>query len=75
MKNKQNTQNPEFMTVTEVGAYLNISLSKAYALTRREDFPICRFGGSIRIPSAAFMVWVEKMTSIPRDIRVRMEVA
>ena len=74
MKNNK-VQEHKFMTVAEVGEHLNISLSKAYALTRREDFPICRFGGSIRIPRAAFMAWVEKMTSIPRDIRVRMEVA
>ena len=65
----------EYMTVTDVEKYLNISKGAAYSLTRRNDFPICRFGGSIRIPREAFLVWVEKMTTIPREIRVRMNVA
>lgn len=65
----------EYMTVTDVEKYLNISKGAAYSLTRRSDFPICRFGGSIRIPRDAFLVWVEKMTTIPKEIRVRMAVA
>ena len=51
-----------FMTVDEVRRYLNLSQSKAYSLTHREDFPVCRFGGSIRIPRDAFLGWVQGMT-------------
>ena len=40
----------EYMTVAEVRRYLNISQASAYELTHRKDFPVCRFGGSIRIP-------------------------
>ena len=65
----------EYMTVTDVEKYLNISKGAAYSLTKRSDFPICRFGGSIRIPKDAFLVWVEKMTTIPKEIRARMTVA
>ena len=65
----------EYMTVTDVEKYLNISKGAAYGLTRRSDFPICRFGGTIRIPRDAFLIWVDKMTAIPKDIRARMTVA
>lgn len=64
----------EYLTVTDVEKYLNISKGAAYGLTRRSDFPTCRFGGAIRIPKDAFLVWVEKMTTIPNEIRLRMSV-
>lgn len=64
-----------YMTVADVERYLNISKGAAYSLTKRSDFPICRFGGSIRIPRDAFLVWVEKMTAIPKEIKVRMNMA
>lgn len=68
-------KNAEYMTVADVEKYLNISKGAAYSLTRRADFPICRFGGNIRIPKAAFLVWVDKMTTIPNEIRVQMNAA
>ncbi len=40
----------QYLTVANVGRYLNISQSKAYELAHRKDFPVCRFGGSIRPP-------------------------
>ena len=55
----------EYLTVMEVRKYLNISQSAAYQLTRRRDFPVCRFGGSIRIPRDAFLVWVKEKTYVP----------
>ena len=55
----------DFLTVGDVGRYLNVSQSKAYELTHRKDFPVCRFGGSVRIPRQAFLMWVEKMTHLP----------
>lgn len=54
-----------FMTVAEVQKFLNISQSAAYQLSRRKDFPVCRFGGNIRIPRDAFMAWVNARTYIP----------
>lgn len=62
-------QNHEYMTVAEVSRHLNISLSKAYALTKRKDFPISRFGGSIRIPRSIFLTWVEQMTYLPKELK------
>ena len=52
----------EYLTAGEVARYLHISLSKAYELTRRSDFPICRFGSVIRIPRDAFLAWVDQNT-------------
>lgn len=45
----------QYLTVANVGRYLNISQSKAYELAHRKDFPVCRFGGSIRIPREAYL--------------------
>lgn len=58
----------QYLTVANVGRYLNISQSKAYELAHRKDFPVCRFGGSIRIPREAFLSWVDHHTCIPNDL-------
>ena len=65
----------EYMTVAEVWQYLNISQTAAYELTHRKDFPICRFGGSIRIPRKAFLAWVEMKTSVPHELASYMSIA
>ena len=65
----------EYMTVAEVRQYLNISQTAAYELTHRKDFPVCRFGGSIRIPRKAFLAWVEMKTSVPRELASYMSIA
>lgn len=62
----------EYLTVADVQKYLNISKGAAYALAHRRDFPTCRFGGTIRIPKEAFLIWVEKMTTIPKEISIKM---
>ena len=66
---KNETNNHEYMTVADVGKYLNISLSKAYELTHRKDFPVCRFGGSVRVPRTGFLVWVDQMTYLPDNLK------
>lgn len=58
----------EYLTVADVGAYLNVSQSQAYALVHRKDFPVCRFGGSIRVPRALFLAWVERHTTVPAGL-------
>ena len=60
--------NAMYLTVTDVKNYLNISKSQAYELTHRNDFPVCRFGGSIRIPRDLFLLWVEQQTYVPANI-------
>ena len=67
---KETTQ--EFLTVADVKGYLNISQAAAYELTHRSDFPVCRFGGSIRVPKAAFLAWVDLKTQIPSEVAARM---
>ena len=47
-----------------------LDISKAYELAHRKDFPICRFGGSIRIPKAPFLAWIEAKTYLPSGLRL-----
>lgn len=42
-----------YLTVADVKSYLCISTTAAYDLTHRKDFPVCRLGTSIRIPTPA----------------------
>ena len=65
----------EYMTVSEMRKYLNISQASAYELTHRKDFPVCRFGGSIRIPKQAFLAWVEMKTHMPQELASYMAIA
>lgn len=60
----------EYLTVADIGQYLNLSLSKAYTLVHHKDFPTCRFGGSIRVPRQAFLVWVDQHTKVPTALTV-----
>lgn len=64
----------EYLTIREVRQHLNISQAAAYELAKRQDFPSARFGGSIRIPRDAFLAWVRKCTSIPKDLTPYMPV-
>ena len=63
------TRSDNYMTISEVKDYLNISQAAAYGLAHRKDFPVCRVGGSIRIPRSAFHAWIEKMTHIPPELK------
>lgn len=58
----------QYLTIADIKCYLNISQSAAYELTHRKDFPVCRFGSSIRIPRDAFLAWVESRTYIPTSL-------
>lgn len=58
----------EYLTVAEIKAYLNISQAKAYELTHRKDFPVCRLGSCIRIPRTAFLAWIRQMTTYPETL-------
>ena len=42
--------------------------SAAYELTHRKDFPVCRIGGSIRIPKSLFLLWLKEMTYVPANL-------
>lgn len=58
----------EYLTVAEVCGYLNVSRSTAYELVHRKDFPVCRFGGNLRIPRDPFLNWVTQKTHIPSEL-------
>ena len=70
MNTKKEVTLSTYMTVEDVRQYLNLSSSKAYALTHQKGFPVCRFGSSIRIPRDAFLMWVKQMSSIPDNLVV-----
>ena len=65
MENNTNYDVCAFMTIAEVRKFLNISQSAAYQISKRKDFPVCRFGGNIRIPRDAFLAWVDSRTYVP----------
>lgn len=48
------------LTVQEMANALKISRPAAYALTRREDFPVLRIGTTIRIPIDGLKEWMKK---------------
>ena len=64
---KSNIFDKEYLTVSDVQHWLNISQGTAYGLTHRKDFPVCRFGGAIRIPRVPFLAWVAENTNNPRN--------
>lgn len=57
-----------YLTVADIKSYLCISTTAAYELTHRKDFPVCRLGSLIRIPTQSFLLWVEKHTHIPSEL-------
>lgn len=65
---KKANANSNYLTVAEVGHYLNISQSKAYELVHTKDFPVCHFGGAIRVPKDLFLQWIQKNTYIPANL-------
>jgi len=71
MENKREYPISNYLTINDVRLFLNISLSAAYELSHRKDFPVCRFGGNIRIPRDAFLIWVESRTYIPTALTNR----
>lgn len=73
MNSKNNQQ--QFLTISDVQEHLNISQSAAYELTHRKDFPVCRVGGSVRIPREAFLAWVDMKTQITAQLRAYMAAA
>lgn len=68
MKNNTLSVTTNYLTIADIKLYLNISQSAAYELSHRRDFPVCRFGSSIRIPRDAFLAWVASQTYIPTNL-------
>ena len=70
--NSRRISEHEYLTINDVQRHLNISQSSTYELVHRKDFPMCRFGGHIRIPQEAFLAWVDSKTYIPEEISRQM---
>ncbi len=65
----------DFLTMSEVKQILNISLAAAYELAHQKDFPVCRFGGSLRVPRKALMLWIDQHTQMPMSLREALATA
>lgn len=61
-------ENRNYYTVADIKKILNISQTAAYELTHRKDFPVCKFGKTIRIPEDLFWAWVDAKTYIPTTL-------
>jgi len=62
----------DYLTVSDIKNWLNISQGAAYGLTHRRDFPVCHFGGTIRIPREPFLDWVAQNTHNPNNYGVNI---
>lgn len=49
----------------EVAELLSCSTSKAYQLIAERRIPSVRIAGSVRVPRAALMAWIERHTEDP----------
>lgn len=52
-------QLPFALKADDIQEFLNISRSAAYALMKREDFPLIVIGKSKRVKAEDFLKWVE----------------
>lgn len=62
----------EYLTINDVRKILNISQSAAYELCHRKDFPVCRFGGALRVPKQALLCWIDIHTNMNATLREAM---
>lgn len=53
---------PPILLMRDIQDYLKVSRATAYDLARRPDFPVLRLGRSFRVPTRAFLEWVDKNT-------------
>ncbi len=50
------------ISVPEMGKRLDISLSIAWGLTKRKDFPVVRIGRRVLIPVRELEAWISKQS-------------
>ena len=51
------------LTVDDLRGLLGLGRRQCYELVSRSDFPVLRFGRSIRIPREALEHWIKENTS------------
>lgn len=57
----------KFLSVSEMAELMNISLSGAYQLIHRPEFPALRVGRRVIIPYDRLMIWVDENLGINQD--------
>ena len=51
------------LTIPETAAALGVSRATVYnTLLHREDFPVVRFGGAVRVNREALQLWCDRQT-------------
>ena len=58
-----------YLTVADIKSYLCISSTAAYELTHRKDFPVCRLGSSIHVPTNPFLGRIDAHTHMPAELK------
>ena len=54
---------PLILTVPEAAKIAKVSPGTMYQMVRIEGFPVVRFGRSIRIPTQAFLRWLDSQAA------------
>jgi excisionase family DNA binding protein len=58
---------PAVLTMRQIREILGLSRVKVYELTRRQGFPIVRFGRAIRVPREAFLRWLNEQIGVEEE--------
>ena len=53
---------PLFLNARTVAQALGISVTGAYELLQRSDFPTLRIGSRVVVPKESFLMWVKSQT-------------
>lgn len=56
---------PEYLRARDVAKILGISITAAYALFHRVDFPATKFGRTYRVEQQALLGWLNANTNKP----------
>jgi excisionase family DNA binding protein len=56
---------PDFLTATEVAAWLRVGLATVYLWTASGRIPAVKFNGVVRFPRHQLKVWVQQHTMCP----------
>ncbi len=61
------------LTVSETAKALRIGLSTAYQLCQRNELPVVRVGGQIRVDGEALEQWIKKQSTVSRARRSKLQ--
>jgi excisionase family DNA binding protein len=63
---RPNSGEPEFLTVKDVAAIMNMSVKTVYEKAGKDEIPHHRFWGSVRFREDEFLAWLDEQRSGPR---------